>query len=228
MDLVLYQQNQKYHVQFNEASNFLLQITDCDSKGLIEEKQTLINKRWKSIQQKYKNTEYEQLFKYIECEQSLHTIHERLNRIELLTQKQCKFQVLSVNKFLDEIQKAFKDCQCLDTNLKLLVKLANKLNISKVKNLKYIEKIKELNGQGIDLANSRCDNFKKRLPVILTNLKNAINEVTAIEDGLTKLDVWLNSADKVMSKICVSVESDIDQFSSFDQFKKKLIFIQFS
>ncbi|CAF0715885.1 unnamed protein product [Brachionus calyciflorus] len=64
-DFSNYQKYQKLHSQFNESANFLIQVSDPFSCSQIKEHLLYINKLWKSYQDKFKDTVYEQYLKIL-------------------------------------------------------------------------------------------------------------------------------------------------------------------
>jgi hypothetical protein len=199
-----YQNNQKLHAQINESGNFLLQISDPSTCNKIKERLVAINKRWKQYQDRFKDTEYEELLKYYECEHSLNMVKERLVKVENLINKVVKSNLNALNKHQEESQKAFNDIDCLDANLKLLQKLSERLD---GKQIEISEFFAELKATDIKLSTLR-----PYFPEILRNITKISQQIATIESELPQVEQWLNEAETML-------KLDPDQYN-FEQLIK--------
>lgn len=185
-----YQRYQRVHAQFNESANFLLLISDPSSTApLIKEKLIYLNKRWKSVQDRLKQSaDAEQMVRYYECEQSLHMIGERLNKIESLVQKACKFSPSSLNKYSDELQKALNDIEALDANVKLLSKLSSRVDLKKSATTSLMIKLVD----GIRSCESRLEALRRTVGEHMKTLRRSLAEwPTSAEAALAAVEDWL-------------------------------------
>ncbi len=208
-DLNNYQRYQKHHAQFCESANFILQASDTNTCSKIKEKLLFLNKKWKMYQDRFKDTQYDQFLKYYECEQSLNMIMERLTKIECLTQKQCKCNLVAVSKYQEELQKAFNDVECLDANLKLLEKLITRLELSHDPSLQVNDLY-----EGIRSSNGKLTRIRQIMPEFLRNLTKNCTQISSIEEGLQQIEYWCIEGESFL-------KSEPDQLS-FDQILKQL------
>ena len=208
-DLNNYQRFQKYHAQFCESANFILQTSESKTAAKIKEKLLFLNRSWKNYQDRFKDTQYDQFLKYYECEQSLTMIMDRLSKIELLTQKHCKCNLTAVSKFQEDLQKAFNDIECLDANLKLLDKLITRLDLRHDPSLQVNELCEGIRQSGAKLAQVR-----QMMPEFLRNLTKTCAQISSIEDGLQQIEYWIIDGENL-------VKSDPDQLN-FDQIIKHI------
>lgn len=174
------------HAQFNESANFILLTSDAATSAQVKDKLLYLNKCWKLYQDRFKDTQYDQLVKYYECELSLNMIKDRLSKIENLTQKQCKCNLNSVAKYQEELQKAYNDVECLDANLKLLDKLLGRLDLSDDPSLD-INKLVE----GVRSSESKLNYFRQIMPDFLKSLTKTCTQIASIEEGLHQIEYWI-------------------------------------
>ncbi len=137
-------------------------------------------------QDRFKDTQYDQLVKYYECELSLNMISDRLIKIEQLTRKQCKCNLNSVSKYQEELQKAYNDVECLDANLKLLEKLLTRLDLSDDPSLNINQLV-----DGIRNAETKLNYFRQIMPDFLKNLTKTCTQIASIEEGLHQIEYWI-------------------------------------
>lgn len=152
----------------------------------MKDKLLYLNKSWKLYQDRFKDTQYDQLVKYYECELSLNMIKDRLSKIETLTQKQCKCNLNSVSKYQEELQKAYTDVECLDANLKLLDKLLDRLDLTNEPSLDIYKLT-----TGIQGAESKLNYFRQIMPDFLKNLTKTCTQISSIEEGLHQIEYWI-------------------------------------
>jgi hypothetical protein len=204
-----YQRYQRLHAQFNESTNFIIQTSDASTSAKIKDKLLYLNKSWKLYQDRFKDTQYDQFLKYYECEQSLIMIKERLNKIENLTQKQCKCNLNAVSKYQEELQNAFSDVECIDANLKLLDKLIKRLDLRHDPSLQ-VEDLYE----GIKESESKLIRIRQIMPEFLKNLTKTCTQIASIEEGLQQIEYWIIEGENLL-------KSDPDQLN-FDQIIKHI------
>jgi ppGpp synthetase/RelA/SpoT-type nucleotidyltranferase len=188
-DINNYQRYQKLYTQFNESANFLLQTSDATACAKIKDRLLHLNKRWKLYQDRFKDTQYEQLLKFYECEHSLNMVKERLNKIESLINKQLKSNLTSIGKYQEELQKAFNDVECLDANLKLLQKLTGRLDLDK--NSMPMSQFME----DIRYSESRLLNYRQQMPDYLKNLTKVYTNISKIEESIQKIENWITEGE---------------------------------
>jgi len=163
-----------------------LLVSDASTSAKLKDKLLFLNKSWKLYQDRFKDTQYDQVVKYFECELSLNMVKERLNKIEILTVKQYKCNLNSVNKYKEDLQKAFNDVECLDTNLKLLDKLLTRLDLNDDPSLD-IRKLFD----GLRNAELKLNYFRQIMPNFLKNLTNTCEQIHSIEEGLHQIEYWI-------------------------------------
>jgi hypothetical protein len=163
-----------------------LLISDASTSAKLKDRLLFINKKWKIYQDRFKDTQYDQVVKYYECELSLNMIKERLNKIEILTVKQYKCNPNSAIKYKEDLQKAFNDVECLDSNLKLLDKLLSRLDLNDDPSLD-IRKLFD----GVRNAELRLSYFRKIMPDFLKNLEKTCEQINSIEEGLRQIEYWI-------------------------------------
>ena len=132
------------------------------------------------------------MLKYFECEHSLNLIKERLAKIESLLNRQTKCNLAHINKYQDELQKAFNDTECINANLNLIAKLTNKIKFdSNQQQLK-------LNFDG-DLKNTdaKLIQLKYRMPDYLKRLNKTVSQLASIEDGLSNIEFWTSEGENL-------------------------------
>ena len=161
-------------------------ISDASTSAKLKDRLLFINKKWKIYQDRFKDTQYDQVVKYYECELSLNMIKERLNKIEILTVKQYKCNPNSAIKYKEDLQKAFNDVECLDSNLKLLDKLLSRLDLNDDPSLD-IRKLFD----GVRNAELRLSYFRKIMPDFLKNLEKTCEQINSIEEGLRQIEYWI-------------------------------------
>jgi hypothetical protein len=188
-DINNYQRYQKLYTQFNESANFLLQTSDVSACSKIKDRLLHLNKRWKIYQDRFKDTQYEQLLKFYECEHSLNMVKERLNKIESLMNKQLKTNLTSIGKYQEELQKAFNDVECLDANLKLLQKLTGRLDLDKnsMPMSQFMEDIRH--------SENRLLKYKQQMPDFLKSLTKVYSNISKIEESLQKIENWIGEGE---------------------------------
>ena len=161
-------------------------ISDASTSAKLKDRLLFINKKWKIYQDRFKDTQYDQVVKYYECELSLNMIKERLNKIEILTVKQYKCNPNSAIKYKEDLQKAFNDVECLDSNLKLLDKLLSRLDLNDDPSLD-IRKLFD----GVRNAELKLSYFRKIMPDFLKNLEKTCEQIHSIEEGLRQIEYWI-------------------------------------
>jgi len=134
---------------------------------------------------------------------------ERLTKIECLTQKQCKCNLVAVSKYQEELQKAFNDVECLDANLKLLEKLITRLDLRHDPSL-HVNDLYE----GIRSSTDKLNRIRHIMPEFLRNLTKTCTQISSIEDGLQQIEFWCIEGENFL-------KSEPDQLS-FDQILKHL------
>jgi hypothetical protein len=159
---------------------------DAATSAKVKDKILYLNKAWKMYQDRFKDTQYDQLVKYYECELSLNMISDRLIKIEQLTRKQCKCNLNSVSKYQEELQKAYNDVECLDANLKLLEKLLTRLDLSDDPSLNINQLV-----DGIRNAETKLSYFRQIMPDFLKNLTKTCTQIASIEEGLHQIEYWI-------------------------------------
>ena len=105
------------------------------------------------------------------------------NKIEILTVKQYKCNPNSAIKYKEDLQKAFNDVECLDSNLKLLDKLLSRLDLNDDPSLD-IRKLFD----GVRNAELRLSYFRKIMPDFLKNLEKTCEQINSIEEGLRQIE----------------------------------------
>lgn len=125
-------------------------------------------------------------------------IKDRLNKIQVLTQKQCKCNINSVARYQEELQKAYNDVECLDANSKLLDKLIARLNLTDDPSID-INKIKE----DLRSSESKINYFRQTLPDFLKNLTKTCTQIASIEEGLHQIEYWI-----IEGENCLKSEPD--------------------
>ena len=140
-------------------------------------------------QDRFKDTQYEQLLKFYECEHSLNMVKEKLNKIDSLINKQVKSNLTSIVKYQDEMQKACNDIECLDANLKLLQKLTGRLDLDKssMPMSQFLEDIK--------CSENRLAKYRQKIPDYLKNLTKVYTNVSKIEESLVRLENWIGEGE---------------------------------
>lgn len=186
-----------------------MQTSDASTSAKIKEKILSLNKSWKVYQDRFKDTQYDQFLKYYECEQSLNMIVERLSKIESLTQKQCKCNLSAVNKYQEELQKAFNDVECLDANLKLLDKLITRLDLRHDPSLQVNDLY-----SGVKFSEAKLERIREIMPDFLRNLTKTCTQISSIEEGLQQIEYWVIEGENLL-------KSDPDQLN-FDQIIKHI------
>lgn len=168
----------------------------------------VLNKRWKVYQDRFKDTQYEQLLKFCECEHSLSMVKDRLNKIDSLINKQLKSTLSSVSKYQEELQKAYNDVECLDANIKLLQKLSNRLDLTQnlPQSTQFIEDLKN--------AEAKLIGFRQIMPDYLKNLTKVYTKIASIEESLQKIEYWTTEGDNLL-------KTEPDQLN-FDQILKHI------
>ena len=193
-----YQRYQRIYAQFCEATNFLLQVSDPNTIVWIRENGIQVNRHWKSIQDRLKQSaSTEQMLKYYECEQSLHLIVERLNKIEHFLHQQFKCNYHSIVKYQDEMQKACVDLDYLEANLKLLNKLSTKVEL-KGANAQLMTQLME----GVRASEQRLGVFRQQIPAFQKNLLRIATSVSAIEDekeySMSNIERWILDGESIL------------------------------
>ena len=186
-----------------------MQTSDASTSAKVKDKLLHLNKSWKFYQDRFKDTQYDQFLKYYECEQSLNMIVERLNKIEILTQKQCKCNLNAVSKYQEELQKAFSDVECLDANLKLLDKLIKRLDLRHDPSLQVNDLY-----EGIRSSEAKLHKIRQMMPEFLRNLTKTCTQIASIEEGLQIIEYWVIEGENLL-------KSDPDQLN-FEQIIKHL------
>ena len=136
-------------------------------------------------------------------------IVERLNKIEILTQKQCKCNLNAVSKYQEELQKAFSDVECLDANLKLLDKLIKRLDLRHDPSLQVNDLY-----DGIRSSEAKLLKIRQMMPEFLRNLTKTCTQISSIEEGLQIIEYWVIEGENLL-------KSDPDQLN-FEQIIKHL------
>ncbi len=168
-------------------------ISDASTSAKLKDRLLFINKKWKIYQDRFKDTQYDQVVKYYECELSLNMIKERLNKIEILTVKQYKCNPNSAIKYKEDLQKGFNDVECLDSNLKLLEKLLSRLDLNDDPSLD-IRKLFD----GVRNAELKLTYFRKIMPDFLKNLEKTCEQMRSIEEGLHQTEYWIIEGENLL------------------------------
>lgn len=175
-----YQKYQKLHSQFNECANFLLQVSDPFSSTKIKENMMLINKLWKSYQDKFKDTIYEQYLKFYECEHSIQMVNDRLTKIENFLNKSVK--ITSMVKYQEELQKSSKDLEFLEANLKLVLKLLQRIDLKKEKDkIKNFTELIRMTEKKINHIKFCVVDHKKLVSQIQPDINSIVEDLENIE-----------------------------------------------
>ena len=166
-----------------------MQTSDSATCAKIKERLLHLNKRWKIYQDRFKDTQYEQLLKFYECEHSLNMVKERLNKIEALIGKQLKSSLSSIGKYQEELQKAYNDVECLDANLKLLQKLTSRLDLDK--------NAMPMSQFLLDIQSSeqRLVHYRQLMPEYLKNLTKVYTQISNVEDSIHKMECWIGEGE---------------------------------
>lgn len=135
-------------------------------------------------------------------------IKERLTKIENLINKQCKCNLSSVGKYQEEIQKAFNDLECLDANLKLILKLTQRIELKQNK-----EKINEFKDD-IKITEAKLIQLRNFMPDYLKKLTKIYTHISSIEDGLQNIEYWVIEGESLL-------KTEPDQLN-FDQIIKQI------
>jgi hypothetical protein len=142
-------------------------------------------------QERFKETNNEQLLKYYECEHSLNMVRERLSKIDsLVAGKQCKCTQSSVSRYQDELHKAGNDIECLDANLKLINKLSARIGGELRHDPKMVRFLEELRQ-----AEAKLAYFRTHVPECVKTLGKIHSFVTSIEEGVQLIESWCAEAD---------------------------------
>lgn len=143
-------------------------------------------------QERFKETNNEQLLKYYECEHSLNMVRERLVKIDaLVNSKQCKCTHSSVSRYQEELQKSCNDIECLDANLKLISKLSARIGAGEFRSdermSRFVDELRQ--------AEARLAQLRSQLSECVRNLTKIHSYVTAIEEGVQLIECWCGEAD---------------------------------
>jgi DNA repair exonuclease SbcCD ATPase subunit len=169
-----------------------MQISDQEVGNSLKEKLLLINKKWKNMQDKFKQSENKTLLKLIECEQGVVNINEWINNINQLIERTSKCSVNALIRYQEELQKANTDLERIDANLNLISKLAGRIDINdknKIDNL--IREIKELE--------KKIKILRELIPEYCTNLTKLCSVITSAEDGLQETEHWVNEGETLLN-----------------------------
>lgn len=142
-----------------------------------------INKLWKSYQEKFKDTIYEQYLKFYECEHSLNMVNDRLSKIENLLIKSVKIN--SIYKYQEELEKSLKDLDFLETNLKLVSKLLQRIDLKKEK-----QKINNVSDT-IRLSHEKINYIKICVMKYQKNTSQIQPDLNLIVENLENIEFWI-------------------------------------
>lgn len=142
-------------------------------------------------QDRFKETNNEQLLKYYECEHSLNMVRDRINKIDsLVNNKHCKCTQSSIGKYQEELQKACNDIECLDANLKLINKLSARIGGELRQDPRMVRFIEELRQ-----AENRLVQLRRLVPECVKNLTKIHSYVSSIEEGVQIIESWCGDAE---------------------------------
>lgn len=183
----------------------------------IKESLLSINKLWKLYQEKFKDTIYEQYLKFYECEHSLNMVNDRVSKIENFLNKSVKIN--SISKFQEELEKSAKDLEFLETNLKLVSKLLQRIDLGKDK-----QKINNLNDT-IRLCYEKINHIKTFVVEYEKNTNQIQSDLNLIVENLENIEFWIIEGENL-------VKHEPEQFN-FDEIllhieKQKVFFKNFN
>lgn len=152
-------------------------------------------------QERFKETNNEQLLKYYECEHSLNMVRERLGKIEALMSggggggsgggRKCTPS--SVNRYQEELHKASSDLECLDANLKLIGKLSSRIGGELREDARMHRLVDELRE-----AQTRLGEARVSVAECARNLTKIHSYAVAIDEAVHALDAWCADADALV------------------------------
>lgn len=187
-----YQRYQRSHALFNDSVNFLLQVSEEATCEKLKSDMAYLNIKWRTYQDRFKNTPYEHILKYYECEHSMCLVKDRLAKIESLMSRNVKCCLSSVVKHQEELQRAFNDIECLSANLNLILKLTSKINFD------HMPEIRAQFDDDLKNTDAKLIQLKYTLPDCLKKLNKACAQLGSIEDGLSTIDNWINEGESLL------------------------------
>jgi hypothetical protein len=184
---------QTHHVDLNDASNFLIQISDKPTCDNLKEKILFINLKWKQFKKIFDNTEGKNLAIYLELENGCNSIRMWLERIEALIQAQYRCDSHTLVKYRDELNDFYGTTDKLESNIANLFRLLFRLQNDNNFNIEYFS-------NDLECSKTKLLSFKEAMPSYLENLRLLLSRLDIIENSLKQIEYWMIDGDAIIKQ----------------------------